>query len=131
MLEIAAHARLGKDPELKQTNNGNEMAVSSVAVDVTQGESDQQTLWLGLVAFGKTAESLMRHKKGDLLSIQGKATQSVWKDRTTGEERSRLSLNVESIISARTARPGGRKKTKPDKAPNETNIHPVNVPIPM
>ena len=51
MLQIAAHARLGKDPELKQTSNGNDMAVSSAAVDVTQGEGDQQTLWLGLVAF--------------------------------------------------------------------------------
>jgi len=81
MLQMAAHARLGKDPELKQTSNGNDMAVSSAAVDVTQGEGDQQTLWLGLVAFGKAAESLMRHHKGDLLSIQGKTTQSVWTDK--------------------------------------------------
>ena len=32
MLQIAAHARLGKDPELKQASNGNDMAISSAAV---------------------------------------------------------------------------------------------------
>ena len=120
MLFIAAHCRLGKDPVSRETRNGKQMATSSAAVDVTQGENEQQTLWFGLVAFGKMADTLMRHKQGDLLSIQGKVTQSVWKGKD-GQERSQLSVNVESIISARVARPGGRKKTKPtiaDTAPD-------------
>ena len=106
------------------------MATASAAVDVTQGEGDQQTLWLGLVAFGKAAESLMRNHKGDLLSIQGKTTQSVWTDKTTGEERSRLSVNVESIVSARTARPGGRKKAKPADNLTGNGDYPFNDALP-
>ena len=53
--------------------------------------------------------SLMRHKQGDLLLLQGTGTQShcTGKD---GEDRTRLSVNVGSIVSARTARPGGKRK---------------------
>ena len=99
MLQIAAHARLGKE----LGNPGNPERHRN-------GNSISRRYGWGLVAFGKMADTLMRHKKCDLLSLQGKATQSVWTDRTTGEERSRLSVNMESIVSARTARPCGRKK---------------------
>ncbi len=123
MLEIAAHCRVGQDPIARQTKTGKDMATASVAVDVTQGEGDQQTLWLGLVAFGKMADTLMRHKQGDLLSLQGKATQSHWTGKD-GQEQTRLSVNVESIISARTARPGGRTKAAPTEVTPIT--HPFN-----
>ena len=71
MLFIAAHARLGKDPVTRETRTGKEMATTTAAVDVIQGENDQQTLWLGLVAFGRMADTLMRPKQGDPAQYPG------------------------------------------------------------
>ena len=55
--------------------------------------------------------------------LQIEANTRLGKD-TIGGEHSRLSMNVESIVSARTARPGGQKKKKPE-LPRE-NKYPFN-----
>ncbi|GAH02409.1 unnamed protein product [marine sediment metagenome] len=56
------------------------------------------------------ADTLMKHKQGDMLCIQGAATPGHCTG-TDGEDRTILSVNVESIVSARTTRPGGTKRT--------------------
>jgi single-stranded DNA-binding protein len=77
---------------------------------VTPGNADQQeTLWLSVLAFGRQAEALLRHKQGDLVSMSGKVTQSRWTGQD-GTGREQLRIIAESVISARTARPGGGRK---------------------
>jgi single stranded DNA-binding protein len=110
MMQIACHARFGQDPREIQTSTGKPMAVASVAVSLTDRQGEESTEWLGVVAFGKQAELLLRHKKGDLASIAGRVQRN--KYTANGEQRSELQVIVDSIVSARTARPGGGKRTR-------------------
>ena len=116
MITTALHGRLGADPVERQTKNGKAMVTATVAVDAARHGADADTAWFNLVAFGRAAKDLMRHQKGDLVACMGALT----KNRYTahdGQEREGWSLNVESIVSARTVRPsGGRKRAETGKA---------------
>lgn len=113
MMQASAYGRLGGDPREIATRTDTRMATASMAVDVsgvrTAGE-DAPPLWLGIVAFGRVAETLLRHDKGDLVSVSGRVQRNryVAKD---GAEREQLQIVADTILSARTVRPsGGRKR---------------------
>ena len=67
--------RLGKDPEIKQSPNGNTYAKFSVATSESykdkSGEWINITQWHNCMCFGKTAEFL-KAEKGELVYIEGK-----------------------------------------------------------
>ena len=51
MMHAAIHGRIGKGPETRTTKNGNEVAFTSIAVDVTPfGDESQETLWMNITA---------------------------------------------------------------------------------
>jgi single-strand DNA-binding protein len=72
MMQMAVHGRLGGDPKEITTRTGTTMAVDTIAVKLNTRSEEQETEWLGLVAFAKTAEALLRHKRGDMLSASGR-----------------------------------------------------------
>ena len=80
------------------------MAATTIAVEIGQ-DGEGEPLWLGLLAFGRVADDLLRHRKGDLLSAFGRLQRRTWKGRD-GEDREELQVVVESIVSARTADAG-------------------------
>lgn len=104
-MQTAAYGRLGADAKPIQTKTGKPMTAATLAVDI--GEEDAP-LWLGVVAFGRQAELLARHKKGELLSVAGRIQRNRWTQ--NGEEREQLQVVADSVIGSRTVRPGGRKK---------------------
>lgn len=106
--QIAAHGRLGQAPRSIETRTGNAMAVASLACDISE-DADGGPLWLGLVCFGQTAETLLRHSKGDLVSVSGRLQRRTWTD-SEGATREQLQCVAETIISARSVRPGGGRK---------------------
>lgn len=109
-LQLSAHARLGRDPREIDTTTGKVMAVCPAAVTVPIARSDDaSTVWLDLVAFGRTAETLLRHKQGDLINVMGSVQIRQWTDKD-GQQRENWSVIVEALISARTTRPGGGKR---------------------
>jgi single-strand DNA-binding protein len=114
-MQIAAYGRLGQDPRAIETTTGNTMAVGSVAVDMSNArDEDAPPLWLGIVAFGKQAEALLRHSKGDLVSVSGRAQMNRYTTRD-GEEREQLQVVSDSLMSARIVRPaGGRRRQSQD-----------------
>lgn len=111
--QAAVHGRLGQEPKEIVTKTGTAMAVASIAVTVdSRGEEqEQETEWLGLVAFGTMAESLLKHKRGDMVSAGGRVQINTW---TTGngEQRRQFQIVADSLVSARTVRPGGGRKAK-------------------
>ena len=113
MMMASLYGRLGGDPRPLETKTGATMASCSVAVDVTaHNAEDPETLWLKVLAFGKTTEQLLCHRKGDLISLSGKITQSRWiKD---GVEQTNLQIIADTVISAKTVRPYGKKKASPE-----------------
>jgi single-strand DNA-binding protein len=108
MMQASAYGRLAADPRAIATKTGKAMSVVGMAVDV-DGEANGP-LWIDVVAFGRVAEELLRHTKGDLLSVCGKIQRHTWADRD-GNQRDKLQIIADAVISARTTRPsGGRKK---------------------
>ena len=114
--QLAAHGRLGEDPKEITTSSGKAMAVCSLAVAIEEhGAGDPPPLWIGILAFGRTAEELLRHRRGDLLSVAGRLQRKRWTDRD-GRERERLEVVADSLVSARTVRPAGGRKREGERS---------------
>ena len=123
MIHASIYGRLGKDPQARTTANGKPMTLCSAAVDVTPNNAEEQeTLWVSVMAFGKQAETLAIHQKGEMAAFTGRLTQSRWKDKATGEDRTGFTLVADSIVSTRTVRPSRKKPDQPQQSQPETEF---------
>ncbi len=134
MIRASLYGRLGADPIERETRNGKAMVTVSLAVSAGRPDADEETVWFSLAAFGRTAETLARHAKGDLIAAMGPLHRTRFTGRD-GQERQGWSLTVESVVSARTVRPGGGRKraeaAKPAPAvASAGNGTPFDDPIP-
>ncbi|CAD5861793.1 putative prophage single stranded DNA-binding protein [Escherichia coli] len=109
--QIAAYGRLIDDPQTKQTSKGTPMTLARMAVSLpcSQAQDGQATLWLSVLAFGKQADQLAGHEKGNVISVSGTMQVSQWTGQN-GETRQGYQLIADSVISAKTARPGGNRR---------------------
>lgn len=116
--QLAAHGRLAADVRTTTTSNGNSMSFSRMAVSLPcrSSESGEMTMWLSVTAFGKQADAQARHQKGDLISVSGTLQVNVWTTQD-GSTQSGYGLVADSVISAKTARPGGGRKAGKPQAP--------------
>lgn len=112
--QIALYGRLGSDPVQRQSQAGNPWATASLAVDLSKDEDGGPT-WFGVVAFGRTAETLCKQSKGDLVSISGRLQLNRFRDKDA-QDREQLQVVADVVISARSVRPGGRKQGGRDAA---------------
>ena len=76
---------LGSDPQLRQLENGTEIATFSVATSEKwkdkNGEKQSKTEWHKIVAFGKVAEIIGKYlAKGSKVYIEGKMQTRSWED---------------------------------------------------
>jgi single-strand DNA-binding protein len=117
MMIVSAYGRLGQDPRSIQTKSGKPMCVSSVAVEITAREG-QATQWLGLVAFGGVADNLARHAKGDPIGVSGRVQQNSY-TKSDGTTVTELQIIADTIVSARTVRPGGKRQPSDGPTPTE------------
>lgn len=65
--QISAYGRLVADPQLKTTSKGTQMAMASMAVPLPCNQADDgtATMWLSVLAFGRQADALAKHHKGE------------------------------------------------------------------
>ncbi len=110
MMTASIYGRLGRDVKEIQTRTGKPMAVVGVAVEVG-GQEEAHTLWLDLVAFGGMAEKLLKHQKADMVSASGRIALNQWTD-NNGQARETWQMIVDNLVSARTTRPGGKRKAR-------------------
>ena len=115
---LAVYGRLGTDPREHETRKGGAMATASLAVDVPDRSRDAEegateTLWLRVTAFGRVAQDLAGHAKGDPVSVSGRLQFSRWTDRD-GDEHEQWQIVADALVSARTVRPGGRRRSEGD-----------------
>ena len=69
--------RIGKDPEMRLTNNGLAVASFSVAVTPRKKDGDQwvdaETQWFRVTSFGREAEAIIEnYAKGDKVIVTGR-----------------------------------------------------------
>lgn len=108
MMLASIYGRLGKDPRNIDTAKS-PMCVSSVAVDLVDKNGETTTQWFGLVAFGKVADILAKHSKGDLIAASGRVQSNSWTNKDD-QTQTELQLIADSVISAKAARPSGRQR---------------------
>ncbi|HFO6368041.1 TPA: single-stranded DNA-binding protein, partial [Escherichia coli] len=80
----------------------------AVPLPCSQADDGTATMWLSVLAFGRQADALAKHHKGELVSVAGNMQVSQWTGQN-GETRQGWQVIADSVISARTARPGGKK----------------------
>ena len=107
--QISAYGRLVADPNTRTTGKGTNMAMARLAVSLpcNAAEDGQATFWLGVLAFGKQADALARHVKGDLVSVVGNMQLNQWIGQDGGMQQG-YQVIADSVLSARTVRPGGK-----------------------
>ncbi len=92
---------LGKDPELRRTNNGS--TVVSFPLATTErwtdknGERKDKTEWHNIVAWGKLADLANQYlKKGRPVYIEGRITTNSWDDKD-GNKRYRTEIVASQV----------------------------------
>ena len=107
---ISLSCRLGRDPESRTTTGGRDMALASIAVDLSAGrDADPETWWVSLLAFGHVAAELIKHRKGDRLVVMGHLQRSRCQPRG-GEDRESWTVLCDAVLGARSPRPSGGRK---------------------
>ncbi|MFW5410056.1 single-stranded DNA-binding protein [Pectobacterium brasiliense] len=71
--QISAYGRLVVDVQSRTTSNGNTMSFTRMAIPLPcqKAENGEATFWLAVTAFGKQADALAKHQKGDMMSVSG------------------------------------------------------------
>ena len=106
--QIAAYGRLVADPRAIETRTGKAMTAARLAASVEcrdgTGETGEETLWLSVLAFGRVAEDLARHAKGDPVSVSGRVRLERYVT-GDGEERETWQVLADSVVSSRSVQP--------------------------
>ncbi len=94
---------LGKDPELKYTNNGTAVAKFSLATSDRfkdkAGEFQERTEWHNIVCWQRTAEIAAEYlKKGGKVYIEGRLHTDSWDDKETGQKKYRTEIVCNDLM---------------------------------
>lgn len=95
--------RLGKDPEMRFTPNGNPVTDFTVAAGRQwkngEGENQEETEWFSVVVWNKLAEICNQYlTKGSRVYIEGRLQTRSWDDQTTGEKRYKTEVIANDMI---------------------------------
>jgi len=113
MIQASLTGRAGKAPRAIPTKTGTPMAAISLAVDVGSYQGDA-TVWVNVTAFGKQADVIMAHDKGDTIAATGRLELARWTG-DDGAERESWRLIAEHVHSVRTVSQGKARGTAKGK----------------
>ena len=93
---------VGKDPEIRATAGGMQVASFSLATaERTKGADGQwtdKTEWHNIVCFQRTAEVVRDYvKKGSQILVEGRIASRSWEDKTSGEKKYRTEILVNEL----------------------------------
>ncbi|HBZ4243795.1 TPA: single-stranded DNA-binding protein [Klebsiella aerogenes] len=125
--QISVYGRLVADPQTRITGKGTIMAMArlAVALPCNVAGNGEATFWLGVIAFGKQADVLAKHRKGDLVSVAGNMQLNQWTGQDGGTQQG-YQVIADSVLSARTVRPRGKtgQQGQATDALRRANEHP-------
>ncbi len=104
---------LGRDPELRTTQNGQSVVNFTLATSETwtdkSGERVERTEWHRIVVWGRTAEMCAQYlSKGRTVYVEGRIQTREWEDKD-GNKRYTTEINASTVnfIGPRTSGGGG------------------------
>ena len=94
MQKVMLIGRLGRDPELRYSQQGTAIAQLSVATTERwtdkDGELQEHTEWFAVKTFGRRAEIVGEHlHKGSSVYLEGRNRTESWDDKQTGAQHYR------------------------------------------
>lgn len=107
--------RLGKDPEIRYTQDGAAICNFSIATSETRkdrnGEKKQMTEWHKIVAFRKLAEICNQFlQKGSLIYLEGSIHTRTWEDKD-GNKRSTTEIRMDVMKMLGDSKSASNSKT--------------------
>jgi len=103
MNKVILIGRIGRDPEMSYTPNGQARCKFSVATDEgyrdkQTGQKVERTEWHNVVAWRQTAEFCGNYLgKGRLVLVEGKLQTRKWQDQNTGQDRYSTEIVADNV----------------------------------
>ena len=108
---VAIMGRLVRNPELRQTQGGKDVASFRIACDRGRKDANGQSQadWFNVVAWGNTAQFVCRYfQKGSLIAIDGRLQSRQYQDKA-GNNRTAIEIVANNVNFA------GSKQEAPSK----------------
>lgn len=112
---IAIMGRLSRDPELRQTTTGKNVASFTIACSRGRKDANGKDLvdWIPVVAWEHTAEFVCKYfEKGSLIAIDGRLQSRTYKDRD-GNNRTAIEIVANNANFAGSKSNGGGSNSVP------------------
>lgn len=109
--KVILMGNLTRDPEVRYTASNMAIAKIGLAVNrkyrTADGQMKEDVLFVDCDAFGKTAEAIGKFlTKGRPIFIEGQLRLDQWQDKTSGENRSKLKVVIDTFQFI-DSKPGG------------------------
>lgn len=118
--------RLGRDPEVRYTTNGDAVSNFSVATskrwkDKTTGEMKEETTWHRVSAWGRQAEIAGEYlRKGSLVYLEGEMVKRKYTDQSGAEKESHeIRLHELKLIPTGQQQEGGQQAPPERQVPQQ------------
>ena len=113
---------LGRDPEVRSTPSGQQVATFTLATNRKwkdkNGQRQEQTEWHQVVCWGRQAEVAGQYlTKGKQIYVEGRLQTRSWDDRQTGEKRYKTEVVCENFQMLSSQR-GGAPDMEPAGGPS-------------
>ena len=115
--------RAGRDPEVRYFESGSLVANFTLAVN--RRSRNEEPDWFNLEIWGKQAQVAADYvKKCSLLGISGSFKLDQWRDKTTGENKSKPVIRVDRLDLL-----GSRRDSMNNESSNNQNNSNNNIPF--
>ena len=113
--------RAGRDPEVRYFESGT--VVANLTLAVNRRSRDEEPDWFNLEIWGRQAQVAADYvKKGSLLGIIGSLKFDHWKDRNSGEDRTKPVVRVERLELLGSRRDNEAVREQPQDGPNDEEV---------
>ena len=121
--------RAGRDPEVRYFESGT--VVANLTMAVNRRNRNDEPDWFNLEIWGKQAQVAADYiKKGSLIGITGSFKLDQWKDRNTGEDKSKPVIRVDRLDLLGSKRDAGQNNMSSNSMMNNNN-NPMDEEIPF
>lgn len=123
-------ARLGADPDMRETRDGRPVSSVSVADDYRwqndKGEWQSSTEWHRVVGYGHVAEKFAMLSKGESVYIEGRVHYNKWEDKDGNKRVTTevIALRVARLEFIRTGGDDGPARTSSRRRRNDRDRKP-------
>lgn len=128
MIQATVTGNLGRDPELKQTRTGKQMATFSVASTTKRDGKEPETTWLDVVCFDRLADDAAGNfRKGMKVMLVGQLSMETFtrKDNTEGVALRMVANDIGLMVRSKQEREEPEESAaKPQRQPARSRNEP-------